>query len=332
MELTFRTLVKVKEKHVAVRTAVAKERAACMAKVDLELQLARQAVEDKEREVKMYRMRELALLEELEHYKTTIRRVVESEEFKNAPDEMSISHVQEILKGLRPDKDEVEVSESKKVRLEESDDEICLTRRLQMLENDNKLLNVELQQLRESRDSVEADIEFLEANKVRLELELMNERSRRILATPEASTSAEIREKDMNTSVSVVKELGPILAPALEPQCMCTMHCNCGRRQLMKKAPMPRRRRHISTNSCETGDLVRIFWNPTYENYTIHQESSTLYFLNADCLAALDLCLNPDGTPKTIQTIAEVVDKEYCHAKKVRHFRWNRLTMETTRT
>lgn len=332
MELTFHILVKVKEKHVAVRTAVAKERAACMAKVDLELQLARQAVEDKEREVKMYRKRELALLEELEHYKTTIRRVVESEEFKNAPDEMSVSHVQEILKGLRPDKDEVEVSESKKVRLEANDDQICLTRRLQILENDNKLLNVELQQLRESRDSVEADIENLEADKVRLEVELVKERSRRTFATPEASTSTEIREKDMNTSVSVVEEMGSIQTTALEPQCMCMMYCNCGRRQLMKIALMLRRGGRITINSCETGDMVLVFWNPAFENYTIYQESSTLYFLNSDCIAALDLGLNPDGTPKRIQIIAEVVDKEYCHAKKVRYFQWNRLTMETTRT
>ncbi|XP_031850148.1 autophagy-related 17 isoform X2 [Nomia melanderi] len=316
MELGFRILAQVKEKHIAVRTAVEKERAACMAKVDLELQLARQAVEDKEREVKMYRMREFALLEELEHYKTTIRRVIESEEFKNISDEMSLSHVQEVLKGLRPDKDEVEVSESKKVRLEANDDQTCLSRRLQMLENDNKRLNAELQQLRESRDSVEAEIEALEADKVRLEVELVKERSRRTFATPEASSSTEIREKEMNTSVSVVAESGPSRATGTEPQCMCMAYWDYGRKQLKKTAMMLKRRGRITVTSCETGDMVLVFWDPTYENYTIYQESSTLYFLNSDCIAALDLGLNPDGTPKSIQTIAEVVDKEYCHAKK----------------
>ncbi|XP_076647579.1 autophagy-related 17 isoform X3 [Halictus rubicundus] len=315
LRMAFQILAQVKEDYVAIRTAVEEERAVSMAKMDLELKMARQVVDEKEQEVKMYKMREFALLDELEQYKTTIRRVTKSEEFKNVPEEMSVSQMREVLKGLRPEKEEVNVSESKKVRLEANDDQSCLSRRLEMLENDNKRLNAEMQALRQYRESAKAKIEALKAEKVRMEVELVKERSRRSFAVRESSEGC---EKEMNASVAVVSEgSSRDAATSPEPQCcMCMAHCGYVRKKMKKTAEKLVQQRRITVTSCDPGDKVLVFWNPTHENFTLYQESPIFYFLNTDCVAALDLGPNPDGSPKRLQTIVEVVDKEYCQAKK----------------
>lgn len=298
-----------------IAVQIIEERAATMEKMDQELKVARQVLEEKEQEVKMYKMREFALLEELEQYKTTIRRVTKSEEFKNVPEEMSVSQMREVLKGLRAEKDEVDVSESKKVRVEANDDQSCLSRRLEMLENDNKRLNSEMLALREYRESAKTKIEALKAEKIRLEVELVKERTRRSCAARESS---EGREKEMNASVAVVSEgSSRDAATSPEPQCcMCMAHCGYVRKKMKKTAEKLVQQRRITVTSCDPGDKVLVFWNPTHENFTLYQESPIFYFLNTDCVAALDLGPNPDGLPKRQQTIAEVVDKEYCQAKK----------------
>ncbi|XP_076291070.1 autophagy-related 17 isoform X3 [Lasioglossum baleicum] len=298
-----------------IAVQIIEERAASMEKMDQELKMARQVMEEKEQEVKMYKMREFALLEELEQYKTTIRRVTKSEEFKNVPEEMSVSQMREVLKGLRAEKDEVDVSESKKVRVEANDDQSCLSRRMEMLENDNKRLNSEMQALREYRESAKTKIEALKAEKIRLEVELVKERSRRSFAARESS---EGREKEMIASVAVVSEgSSRDAATSPEPQCcMCMAHCGYVRKKMKKTAEKLVQQRRITVTSCDPGDKVLVFWNPTHENFTLYQESPIFYFLNTDCVAALDLGPTSDGLPKRQQTIAEVVDKEYCQAKK----------------
>lgn len=67
------------ETAAAVRTAIEKERTDCMAKLDHELRLVKQVVEDKNKEVEIYRMREAVLVEECQRYKNTIRRLTKSE-------------------------------------------------------------------------------------------------------------------------------------------------------------------------------------------------------------------------------------------------------------
>lgn len=64
------------ENAAALRTAIEKERADCMTKLDNELRLATQMVEEKDRELKMYRMREAVLIE---RYKNTTRLLTKSE-------------------------------------------------------------------------------------------------------------------------------------------------------------------------------------------------------------------------------------------------------------
>lgn len=315
LKVAFQIMARVKEDYVMIRTAMDEERASSIEKMDQELKIAQQVVEDKEQEVKMYKMREFALLEELEQYKTTIRRITKSEEFKNVPEEMSVSQMREVLKGLRPEKDEVNVSESKKVRLEANDEQSCLSRRLEMLENDNKRLNSEMQALREYRESAKAKMEALKSEKMRLERELLKERSKRSFVVRESSEGS---EKEMNASVAVVSEgSSRDAATSPEPQCcVCLVHCGYVRKKMKKTAEKLVQQGRITVTSCDPGDRVLVFWNPTHENFTLYQESPMFYFVNTDCVASLDLTPYVDGTPKKLQTVAEVVDKEYCQAKK----------------
>ncbi|CAK9828512.1 RB1-inducible coiled-coil protein 1 [Anthophora retusa] len=320
------------ERSLAIRTAIEKERIDCVIKLDRELLLARQVIEEKDMEVEMYRRREIALADDCKRYKNEIRRLTESDNFKSILGEgnlhkehsdeqleMSQGSLKELDKSLEPEKDEVEVSESKKVRLEASNDPSCLSRRLEILENDNKRLTAEMQSLRESKESAEAKIEALEADKVRLEIELVKERSR-AFAAPDSSSSSESREKDMNASVAVVSETDTLRDAATSPKpqrrrdcSTCMSHVEQKMKQIAKKLV---EKGHITVNSCEPGDKVLLFWDPLHKTYILYQESLTFHFLNQDCFSSLDLCSTTGGTRKDVHTIVEVVDKQYCHAKK----------------
>ncbi|XP_008194417.1 RB1-inducible coiled-coil protein 1 isoform X3 [Tribolium castaneum] len=77
----------------------------------------------------------------------------------------------------------------------------------------------------------------------------------------------------------------------------------------------------LNIDSCKAGDLVLVVWDIQHQNFKILQESSSLYFLNADCLESLGLKV-VDGQPNKLYCYAEVVEKEYCHARKpVNRFR-----------
>lgn len=73
----------------------------------------------------------------------------------------------------------------------------------------------------------------------------------------------------------------------------------------------------ISIASCNPGDPVLVVWDNVYQNFIILQESSILHFLNSDCLESLGLKPPTDGSQRKLYSTAEVVDKEYCHARKV---------------
>lgn len=306
-----------------------------VAKLMYELQLATLVIKEKDREMEMYRRRETALTDECKCYKSTIRRLTESDNYqsvlvesslhKEHSDEqleMSQSSLEEVTKSLETEKDEVEVSESKKVRLEASSDTSCLSRRLEILENENKRLNVELQSLRESKESVEAKIEVLEADKVRLEIELVKERSRNFVSHDSSSSSSESREKDMNASVAVLSE--PVsrrdAATSPKPQhpCCCATCLTQIQRKVKETAEKLEKLGHITVTSCNPGDNVLLFWDPTYETYTLYQESKTLHFLNSSCIDGLDLNLNAGKISANTQTIVQIVDKQFCHARKVK--------------
>jgi len=82
------------ESAMALRTAIEKERADCMAKLDNELRLAKEVVEEKNREIDLYRVRTAALIEQGKHYKNTIDRLIEEFEFKSDIQQMLKEKVQ----------------------------------------------------------------------------------------------------------------------------------------------------------------------------------------------------------------------------------------------
>lgn len=73
----------------------------------------------------------------------------------------------------------------------------------------------------------------------------------------------------------------------------------------------------ISILSCIPGDAILVVWDDTHQNYVVLQESSTLFFVHSDSLESLGLALEAaEGSKRKIYSTAEVVEKEYCHARK----------------
>ncbi|XP_015174450.1 PREDICTED: RB1-inducible coiled-coil protein 1 isoform X2 [Polistes dominula] len=338
------------ENTAAIRNAIEKERADCEAKLDHELLMARQVIEGRERELEFLRQKFTNLSDEYEWQKRTIKQLAKSKnvsrhalnekvenlveadkksrdqkekvvllmdssshkEFDQDCLDMSQSNLGEAMKSLESDKDEAEASESKKVRLETDDDYSRLSRRLEILENDNKRLSTELKMIMESKIVSDAKIEALEADKVRLEIELVKERSRRDFAESSSSTS-DIREKDMNTSVAIVSGSSSCRESTTSRDGLVPYFHLI---QLCQKRNIPKliQQRRITVTSCNPGDTVLVIYDPLHWSYALLQESSTLYFVNSDCLESLGWTV--DGLPQVIEAIAEVINKEYCIARK----------------
>lgn len=222
------------------------------------------------------------------------------------------------------EKYEVEVSESKKVRLEADDDDLArLSRRLESLENDNKRLSCELNSIRASKVAAEAKVEALMTDKIRLEIELLKERTKRTFGID--PISSENRDKDMNASVAVVSDsnLSRDAATSPEPSRRSSSKSICFHpslpsyihKKVAEKVAKMVQQGIVTVTSCNPGDVVLVVWDAVHGNYAVYQESSTFYFLHSDYVDALDVGINPSSRKCVL---AEVIDKEYCHARKVR--------------
>lgn len=232
--------------------------------------------------------------------------------------------LEDALKGAPESENyEVEVSESKKVRLDADDDDLArLLRRLEVLESDNKRLSAELLSIHAIKVAAEAKVESLMTDKVRLEIELVKERAKRIFGAE--TLPVESRDKEMNASVAVVSDSSSSrdAATSPEPSRRSSSSKPCLHSQFRKKMEESITKMVqlgiITITSCNPGDVVLVFWDTAHGNYAIYQESQTLYFLHSDCVDALYVGLNSNGSRKCI--LAVVIDKEYCHARKVRLF------------
>ncbi|XP_018049229.1 PREDICTED: RB1-inducible coiled-coil protein 1 isoform X2 [Atta colombica] len=361
------------ENAVAIRTAIIKERADCMTKLDNELRLAKEVVEEKNREIEMYRMRTIALIEQGKHYKHTIDRLLGDFELKSEiqqtlmekmknleADKACLENKEAADKAMRTvveqnddivypleagvckdlsydrldasqiledifkesEKYEVEVSESKKVRLEADDDDLArLSRRLESLENDNKRLSCELNSIRASKIAAEAKVEALMTDKIRLEVELLKERTKRTFGI---DPMPENRDKDMNASVAVVSDSNSSRDAATSPEPMSRRSSSKSmcfhpslpsyvHKKVAEKVAKMVQQGIVTITSCNPGDVVLVVWDAVHCNYAVYQESSTFYFLHSDCVGAME-GMNPSASRKCV--LAEVIDKEYCHARK----------------
>lgn len=222
---------------------------------------------------------------------------------------------------LESSKEDIAVSESKKVRLES--DNLNIARRLELLEVENRRLSCELRSVNENKSLMETKLKSLEADKVRLELELNQERQKicSILSPTASQDLSSSLLKEMATSIAVMPPTETLQSPKSTGT---TSKPSSSRsspmiRDLLTRSSVSKfvQECKVSTTSCNRGDVVLVLWDDEHMNYILLQQSTTFYFLNSESLEALDLKFGIDGSPKRTHAFAEVVDKEYCHARKV---------------
>jgi len=71
----------------------------------------------------------------------------------------------------------------------------------------------------------------------------------------------------------------------------------------------------VSVTSADRGEIVLVIWSDLHNNYAIYHEGSILHFLHTDSVDQLGL-VPERGQPRTRHLTAEVVEKEYCQARK----------------
>ena len=86
----------------------------------------------------------------------------------------------------------------------------------------------------------------------------------------------------------------------------------------------------ISVTSVDKGDIVMVVWNEEHNNYVIFTEPAAgliMHFIHSDSLTALGLSptssltgsngnSSSQNSSRKLFSTGEVVDKEYCQAKK----------------
>ncbi|KAH9363475.1 hypothetical protein HPB48_005992 [Haemaphysalis longicornis] len=66
---------------------------------------------------------------------------------------------------------------------------------------------------------------------------------------------------------------------------------------------------------CNPGDVVLLCFDENHQNYVVFLLGPSLHFLHTDCLDVLGLKTAP-GTVRKGWVLAEVIDKEFCQARK----------------
>jgi len=161
-----------------------------------------------------------------------------------------------------------------------------------------------------SESSLLERVEALEAAKEKLEAELAEARGS---PSPHSSVTAPTHQ-DMSTSIAALcdSEAG-LRDAATSPDPVKKTQI---KDKLTKSTTSLIQQGKVCVGSCNIGETVLVVWDDSYQSYMILQESSTLYFLHPDSLGAMSLFLSIDGSPRRIYSVAEVVEKEYCHARK----------------
>uniref|UniRef100_A0A131XD68 Putative dna-binding transcription factor interacts with stathmin n=1 Tax=Hyalomma excavatum TaxID=257692 RepID=A0A131XD68_9ACAR len=71
----------------------------------------------------------------------------------------------------------------------------------------------------------------------------------------------------------------------------------------------------VSILTCQPGDIVLLCYDEGHQNYVLFVLGPNLHFLHTDCLDTLGLKTAP-GTVRKGWVLAEVVEKEFCQARK----------------
>ncbi|KAK7873592.1 hypothetical protein R5R35_009290 [Gryllus longicercus] len=282
------------QREAAVKAAVDQERAVFEARLEHELRLARtrseaerqvwfneamrRVVDEKERQMEALRTREATLMAECQRYQETIRNLTDCSREAGGSG----------LQGFG----------------------------LKYRSLDSKMSGSTVWQLLDR-------IELLKAEKRRVEAELARERSRKTRTLSETAATDDAEESrlhmghEMSSSVAVVQDSSGSRDAATSPDpASRNLHEDRLRDKLSQSTTTLIQQGKISIMSCNIGDAVLVVWDEEHQNYTILQESSTLYFLHTDCLDSLGLKIQSGDSPRRLYSTGEVIEKEYCHAKK----------------
>lgn len=129
------------------------------------------------------------------------------------------------------------------------------------------------------------------------------------------SSSPKSRQKEASPSSSIVtiesnQSLVRDAATSPEPS---PRKCRVSKEKLSESTNSLIQQGKISVGTCNEGDIVLVIWDENFGTYTILQETSSYtYFLHLDSLCSLGLRANP----RKQYVIGEVINKEYCQAKK----------------
>lgn len=325
------------ERELAIQSALEKERSKIEHKLQKDLESAKNLINQKERQIETCNQR----IQQLRQSKEVLNEKIDSLTSQKDQLESKINTDRETIEGQRvliqdlqrelnderlkmsqtelnsenteSENDEVRVSESKKVRLE-ADGNQNLSR-VEHLEAVNKKLNSELKH-------TESLLESLEAERIRLEVELMNERSKKSFEEESSPTLTTSRDSGVHSSKEIMSASIAVVSDASSSRNRRESH-HRSHHHMSKSSTNLIQQMKINFNSCNPGDVVLALWNKDHRHYTIIQETNTLYFLNSDCAGALDLSFGSDGLPTKLYIFAEVVDKEFCSARKVI---WNKIS------
>ena len=69
----------------------------------------------------------------------------------------------------------------------------------------------------------------------------------------------------------------------------------------------------VSVMSADKGEIVLLIWSDVHANYSVYHEGNIMHFLHTESIEEMGL---GTGSSRKKYITAEVVEKEYCQAKK----------------
>nr|CAD7571113.1 unnamed protein product [Timema californicum] len=310
------------EKEAAVKTAIEQERARWQATLEQKIKIVktradaekqvwfneamRRVVGEKDRQLDAARAREVSLIEECHRHQETIRRLTDEQ----GAGPMSL--------GAEPGD---------------------VLERLSNLESVNARLKTELAEEREKNSSYLPSMTADNASSdVKMSTTSSSDMSTSVAVVQEGvsrdvATSPEPIQQTLQEELEIKERLVSSYMASkivfLDPNMILkAIHASekdrLSLKQIMKMFSVGKtkvyeilkKKTEISKPCCNAGDSVLVVWDENHRNYTILQEGNTLYFLHSDCLETMDLKPGCDGMPTRLYSTGEVLNKEYCQAKK----------------
>nr|CAD7195119.1 unnamed protein product [Timema douglasi] len=310
------------EKEAAVKTAIEQERARWQATLEQKIKIVktradaekqvwfneamRRVVGEKDRQLDAARAREVSLIEECHRHQETIRRLTDEQ----GAGPMSL--------GAEPGD---------------------VLERLSNLESVNARLKTELAEEREKNssclpsmtaDNASSDVKMstTSSSDMSTSVAVVQEGVSRDVATSPEPIQQTLQE-ELEIKERLVSSYMASKIVLLDPNTILkAIHTSekdrLSVKQIMKMFSVGKtkvyeilkKKTEISKLCCNAGDSVLVVWDENHRNYTILQEGNTLYFLHSDCLETMDLKPGCDGMPTRLYSTGEVINKEYCQAKK----------------